>query len=153
MKHPFHNVRETSAKVYAQIRDEGLLADQSFQVFESFCINGQMTARENDLHCGVGDRKLGRSLQPTIHHLVKIGVLRECGKRQCEVTKRLVTVYEVTGNLPTAVGEEKRPDRPTLVAALRQLEDVLAFWDLHHGHGDTPNELIKMARWLRQKLT
>jgi len=148
-EHESHEMRETSIAAYHRVRDAGVLSVQQKQVLSTLATRGvPMSAREIDRAAGVGLVPLGRSLQPTVHHLVKAKAVEEAGKRRCNVTGREVLVYRWTGREPQKV--EKKKKRRGLTAAERgaALDALRATWpeipEEHRGAIET------LGRWLAE---
>lgn len=93
-------VRDTSRETYERIVASGLLTGMKLEAYKALVDEGPMTGRELDHHMyGVAGK--GRDYHKRLSELVRLGVAREVGKRQCRVTGNRAYVYDVVdGAMP-----------------------------------------------------
>jgi hypothetical protein len=122
-------IRQTQAWAFQRIRDHGLLSRLRFLVFEA--IHNRQKDGWKDVTSGELDRIISRKLEtwtrsasPRLSELVKLGVIEECGNRECTVTKQTVIAYRQTGKLPDKDGL-KKPKRTRMDQARQLLLEVL----------------------------
>lgn len=114
-------MRKTSIDAFKQIKDEGLLPEKQFKVYEILHQFGPMTAQE----AWVKYREVHRTKQrdgitPRFSELKMMGVIGEKGKRPCGVTGRSAIEWDVSGRLP------KKPTQVQIVKKrIRVLEEKL----------------------------
>lgn len=90
-------MRETSLEAYNRIKDEGLLSERRFEVYEITYLHGPGTAGELSQHTHKQNRN---NFATRLTELRKQGVVRECGERDCLVTGYNAIVWEVTDEMP-----------------------------------------------------
>lgn len=99
--------RQTSSDTYHAIKDNGLLSDLRFRVYDILYHHGPLTqmesCRKND-EPGIQDR----SLMPRFAELERFGVIRAIRERPCSITGRMVLEWDVTDKLPVKFDKEIR---------------------------------------------
>lgn len=100
--------RETSAAVYKQIEEEGLLSRLRFEVYSAIFKHGPITQGEcwKD-HFSHQQR---HTVAPRFAELEARGVIKTVGQRPCGVTGRMTLAWDVTTNLPK---EPKKIEKET----------------------------------------
>jgi hypothetical protein len=94
-------VRQTSMDAYKSIKDNGLLSERRWQVYDVVFKHGPMTSGEafGHLNAGVPLRNLTQS-RARFTELRECGVFAEVGERDCKVTGHNAIVWDVTDRLP-----------------------------------------------------
>lgn len=99
--------RRTSIETYHAIKDNGLLSELRWRVYDLLFHHGPLTQMElcrKNADPGVQDR----SLMPRFAELEKMGVIEVIGERICTITGRMVLVWDVTDRLPVKWDKPKR---------------------------------------------
>ena len=95
---------ERSAIAYAAVLHSGLIAVRAAEVYSYHYKNSAMTKREMfadyQLHNPESSVQVD-SFGPRYRQLVDAGLMIEVGERQCRVSKRLATLWDVTSKVPT----------------------------------------------------
>lgn len=99
------SVRQTSAKAYYKIKNEGLLSKMRMLVFESIHILEPCTASEVFQYAKLKTNQSGR-----ITELLQMGVIEEAGIVNCPVTQINVMSWKLSGKMPKAL--PKKDSRP-----------------------------------------
>jgi hypothetical protein len=141
---------------YQHIRDNGLLSEMRFRVFEEIVFAHEkgetLTSGEIDRILSRKKAAWTRAASPRLNELVKLGVIEEAGKRICSETGMLVLHYTPTGKLPdpkklnTKV-ERRKPSRDVINAAVKEARSATAYWQ-DNGGGKLIN-LQKVIDWLQ----
>jgi len=105
-------IRKTSIEAYKRIKDEGLLSQRRWQVYDLLYKHGPMTGSQLAIEFKT---KYG-SLAPNAGNMVtRLGELRdagaaeELGTRICPITSHRAIIWDVTGKLP------KKTTKPTKI--------------------------------------
>ena len=110
--------RETSIEAYHAIRDNGLLSNRRFEVYEYIALNGPCTINRMLADKAKAGRNTG-SLTGRISELNRMNVIRECGY-EIAPTGHRVTIWETTPDLPGEL-----PKKETKLEAIMRLEQEL----------------------------
>ena len=105
-------VRETSIEVFHRIKEDGLLSQRRLEVYSQLFQLGPCTANELFKKTKGTSQVSQANIQPRLNELVALGVAREVGTRECQITGNRVLVYDVTAHLPIKfdkVGKHKCP--------------------------------------------
>jgi len=98
-------IKQTSIDCYHQIKNEGLLSKMKFLIYEDLYLFGPSTANEVFKRLNLETNQSGRFTE-----LLEAGVIYESGQRECGVTGRNVTEWNVTNELPKQISKkEKQP--------------------------------------------
>ena len=102
-------MRQTSIDVYTEIKASGLLSKRRWQVYDCLFHEGPLTGNE------LVERLKLPGAWKRLSELEAETVVRDVGERQCSVTGREVTLWDVTSNLPigTAHSTATGPPRPS----------------------------------------
>lgn len=92
--------RQTSINVYHQIKSEGLLKKMQLEAYDILYHHGPLTGNEVFYKSNRNSKSQRHSFPQRIGELVKKGCVTEVGTKLCEVTKRDVSLYDVTNKLP-----------------------------------------------------
>jgi len=94
--------RETSIEAYYKVKETGLLSTLRLEVFKILCEHGAMTAGEMRDYCG--DKVINSGVYATrLSELLRMGVIKEVGKRPCNKTGFTAIVWDITGDMPKAL--------------------------------------------------
>lgn len=102
-------IRETSIRVYNQIKSEGLLSKMRLRVYEAILNNAPCTSGEALSSMLKSDNVLSQS-RARFTELRDRGVIKEIGQRSCNITGRRAIIWDLTDELPTE--PEARNIRP-----------------------------------------
>jgi hypothetical protein len=151
--------RRTSADVYRQIREEGLLSEMRFTVYDALFIHGPATAGEISkglIQVGVpsgGGRAGPGNVSARLVELRDLGTAEELGEKECSVTGRNVILWDVTDQLPSGKVKKGlgRPPPHVMKEAVEDLRRVLKFYK---AHGRVPpRSLTMLGKWMQEKYT
>lgn len=93
-------IRTTSIKAYNHIRDEGLLGAKQQKVYACLFWTGPLTGRELNKELSLFDQS-SAGYHKRLSELETMGVVREVGKRECNITGREVILWDVTDRIPS----------------------------------------------------
>lgn len=122
-------MRSTSAAVYQQIQNEGLLSKLRFLVYAALYVNKEpKTAHEiwhqlRDKAARRGDARIN-GITPRFSELERLGAIKSVGERPCTITGRICTVWITTNDLPKK-SETLKNLEPTRTELIRALCDKL----------------------------
>jgi hypothetical protein len=97
--------RETSIRVFNQIKEEGILCKRKLQVYQALFDQGPLTQSEV---INIFGTKLSNSIRPRFAELERMGAIQVTGERVCTVTGRMVLTWDVTKNMPVKVKKPKK---------------------------------------------
>lgn len=103
-------VRQTSVEAYNEIKDNGLLSQRRWEVYEVLFFHGPMTANEvfNYLTRTRSSNVFrAHSTNSRFSELREMGVIKETKERICKVTGRNVIEWDVTENIPKKYRKDK----------------------------------------------
>lgn len=106
-------VRSTSADAYRKIRDEGLLSERRWQVYDALFAHGPCTGMElleAMRRDGARSSFVDSQVRARLNELREIGCAKELGTTVCRVTGQKVILWDVTEAMPTEP-EKKHCDR------------------------------------------
>lgn len=98
-------VRHTSLEAYEEIKQNGLLGERQFQVYETLAKSwleaGKALSQAECWKLIEATVETDRpSITPRFAELEKKGLVEPCGERECAVTGKNVLVWKITNNLP-----------------------------------------------------
>lgn len=91
-------IRDTSIEAYNTIKNNGLLSERRFQVYEVLFAHGPATAMELRRFFPKGF--VDSQIRARLNELRQLGCARESKERPCSVTGMNVIEWEVTDKLP-----------------------------------------------------
>jgi len=101
-------VRETSLQAYHTIKENGLLSQRRWEVYELLVKHGPGTASELHQNVQRGSAAVvGANIRARLHELKEAGVSAEIGERPCTVTGYMAIVWDVVDRLPKEVKPRK----------------------------------------------
>lgn len=98
--------RQTSIETYIKIKEQGLLSQLRFEIYDCLFHNGPMTQMETCRR--MGSFRQDRSIMPRFAEMEKSGVITTIGTRLCSVTKRDVLLWVCTDKLPVKYEIKRR---------------------------------------------
>jgi hypothetical protein len=105
-------VRQTSITAYNQIKEEGLLSERRWQVYDTLFNHGPCTANELAKHFEKMNFLLPGNVNLNIvtrlGELRNMGVVSELKERPCRVTGMTVIEWDVTDRLPIKLEQPKK---------------------------------------------
>jgi hypothetical protein len=105
-------IQETSLSAYRQIKENGLLSEMRFKVYDAIVKYGPATAGEI---CHWHLRNMQQhSITPRFAELQRLGVIKIAGKRECGVTGATAIVWESSGLTPNKI--ERKPTKTEIIA-------------------------------------
>jgi hypothetical protein len=113
--------RQTSIEAYNAIKENGLLGNLQFQVYDAIYNYGPSTQQE--ICVSRFPDTQARNIMPRFAELARMGVISCVGTRPCQITKRECMVWEITGNLP--VKQEKKKTKDQIIRDLREENTIL----------------------------
>jgi hypothetical protein len=94
-------MRETSIEAYNQIKAAELLSQKRWEVYDILFHRGPLTAGEVFLvGKELGYSHMKNNISTRLTELRNLGVVKECGERECTLTKKNVILWDVTADLP-----------------------------------------------------
>lgn len=100
--------RETSRQAYNEIVENGLLSERKMQVYKTLFFNPGIT--QNECHAVISEfnKITKQSIGPRFAELLRIGVIKECGKRVCSITGKTCLIWRTTKNLPAKLEKPEK---------------------------------------------
>lgn len=114
--------RETSVEAYNTIRQNGLLSQRRWQVYDFVYQNGPCAARDATKSLMNQGLNSG-SISTRFSELKEMGLLIEVGEKVDDETKMRVILWDVTDKLPTKLSKKKLTVKQLLKQALILLEE------------------------------
>lgn len=113
--------RDTSIEAYNKIKADGLLGKRRFQVYQELYFNGPKTANQvvRTIQADHPDIK-DASLHGRLSELRDLGVVREVGFHNDEISGNRNILWDVTSHLPV-----KPPKKPTRKERKEIIKDLL----------------------------
>jgi hypothetical protein len=99
-------MRKLNIDVYTQVKDKGLLGRMQFLVYETLCLFGPLTQMELSRLLASPDRS---NVGPRFAELKKYGCIYESEHRNCAITGKLVTEWDVTSAFPNKKQKSIKP--------------------------------------------
>lgn len=117
-------VRETSIEAYNYITSSGVISERRAQIYAILYKHGPLTAGEA---LKFVEEEFGYRPYSSTHgrftELRDMGVVKELGKKKCDMTGREVILWDVTAAFPTKI--EKMPSNKELVGILSKENERL----------------------------
>lgn len=117
-------VSYTRDDVYQQIAKSGLLSKSKFETYDLVYKHGPLTSAE--LHQmatqNMVDAKVRSEYHPKINELRCQGVVAAIGKRKCNVTGKIATLWKITGRIPK---KEERQLLSQILEIDNKIEELL----------------------------
>jgi len=132
-------MRETSLVTFRQIKENGLLSEMRFKVYECVFNHGPMTSKEVFSRLMLETNQSGR-----FSELRDAGVLKEVGTMLSGATKRPAILWDVTWDLPQKVTRKSR--RAEIKLILSDLKSNLFLADEDSKKIERVQELVNEIR-------
>ena len=117
------NTRQTSIDCYNQIKEEGLLSNMRFKVYESILINAPCTSAEV-LSTMLSKNSAITSSRARFTELRELGVIYEVQNRKCTITGRTSIEWDLTDRLPVNIKNPNKTKKQRLDNALNSLREL-----------------------------
>ena len=116
------NVRENSIKAYNEIKENGMLSQILWDIYDVFWHHGPLTSRQaNEIYCRTLKKANNlNQFRSKVTILKDRKVLKETEDVKCEVTGMTVAVYDVTSGLP-----EKPEQEMTRKGRIKEIKKLL----------------------------
>jgi len=143
--------RQTSRDAYDEIQRTGVINEKQRLVYNWLYRNGPATAGEVTLAL-----KKPHEVHPSYHRrldeLSERGVADRIGERECKVTGRNVTLWDVTDNLPRLGPAKKVIRRPTGAQFRRAVTELRRIYKIHEDTAmEFSEDLQYVCKWLAKE--
>ena len=122
--------RQTSLEAYKYILESGILKKQKLEIYEVLWgfqrMGASLTAGE--LQKRYFPKTSRNNIATRISELIKCGIVKECGERDCGVSGRMCHTYTVTNEKPVKAKKKKslKTENDRLRKALKPFVDYFA---------------------------
>jgi len=117
------SVRDTSLQVYFRIKEDGTLSRRRWEVYDIVFNHGPITGNEIFKHCELqGVPGYRHNVHARLTELREMGVVKEAGTRECQVTGETAIIWDVTSNLPTKLEKKKSAKQQIKELSLEAME-------------------------------
>jgi hypothetical protein len=117
------NTRQTSIDCYNKIKEEGLLSNMRFKVYEAILRKAPCTSGEAFATMTTKENQISQS-RARFTELRELGVIYEKGEKQCSITGRNVIEWDLTDRLPVNIKNTNKTKKQRLDAALNALREL-----------------------------
>tara|TARA_R110002073_G_scaffold17423_1_gene65505 strand:+ start:706 stop:1128 length:423 start_codon:yes stop_codon:yes gene_type:complete len=117
------NMRQTSIDCYNQIKEQGLLSNMRFKVYEAILKKAPCTSGEAFATMTTKENQISQS-RARFTELRNLGVIYEKGEKQCSITGRNVIEWDLTDRLPVNVKSSNKTKQQKKNAALNSLREL-----------------------------
>lgn len=103
--------RQTSIETYHKIKEEGLLSQRRWQIYDILFHNGPMTAGEifdYGLRKFIWSRAVKGGICARLTELRQLGVAVELEPRECKVSGQVTILWELNNKLPVKWDKPKK---------------------------------------------
>ena len=114
---------QTSIDCYNQIKEEGLLSNMRFKVYEAILKKAPCTSGEAFATMTTKENQISQS-RARFTELRELGVIYERGEKQCSITGRNVIEWDLTDRLPVNIKNPNKTKKQRLDAALNSLREL-----------------------------
>ena len=115
-------MRQTSIDCYNQIKEQGLLSNMRFKVYEAILKEAPCTASE--VQHSINYNNGGRDCMKRISELRDRGVICEVRTRECRITGKNVIEWDLTDRLPVNVKSSNKTKQQKKNLALNSLREL-----------------------------
>ena len=115
--------RQTSIDCYNQIKEQGLLSNMRFKVYEAILKKAPCTSGEAFATMTTKENQISQS-RARFTELRNLGVIYEKGEKQCSITGRNVIEWDLTDRLPINIKNPNKTKKQRLDAALNSLREL-----------------------------
>ena len=116
-------MRQTSIDCYNQIKEQGLLSNMRFKVYEAILKKAPCTSGEAFATMTTKENQISQS-RARFTELRELGVIYEKGEKQCSITGRNVIEWDLTDRLPVNIKNTNKTKKQRLDAALNALREL-----------------------------
>jgi len=115
--------RQTSIDCFNQIKEEGLLSNMRFKIYESILINAPCTSAEV-LSTMLSKNSAITSSRARFTELRELGVIYEVQNRKCTITGRTSIEWDLTDRLPVNMKKTNKTKKHRTDDALNSLREL-----------------------------
>ena len=115
--------RQTSIDCFNQIKEEGLLSNMRFKIYESILINAPCTSAEV-LSTMLSKNSAITSSRARFTELRELGVIYEVQNRKCTITGRTSIEWDLTDRLPVNMKKTNKTKKHRKDDALNLLREL-----------------------------
>ena len=117
------NTRQTSIDCYNKIKEQGLLSNMRFKVYEAILKKAPCTSGEAFATMTTKENQISQS-RARFTELRELGVIYEKGEKQCSITGRNVIEWDLTDRLPVNVKSSNKTKQQKKNLALNSLREL-----------------------------
>jgi hypothetical protein len=117
------NTRQTSIDCYNKIKQEGLLSNMRFKVYEAILRKAPCTSGEAFATMTTKENQISQS-RARFTELRELGVIYEKGEKQCSITGRNVIEWDLTDRLPVNIKNPNKTKKHRVDDALNSLREL-----------------------------
>ena len=111
------NTRQTSIDCYNKIKEQGLLSNMRFKVYEAILKKAPCTSGEAFATMTTKENQISQS-RARFTELRELGVIYEKGEKQCTITGRNVIEWDLTDRLPINIKSSNKTKKQKINEAL-----------------------------------
>jgi hypothetical protein len=137
--------RQTSIDCYNQIKAQGLLSKQRFEVYEAICNSAPCTSSEA-MRGRLNSTNVLSQSRARFTELRELGVIYEKGFKKCTLTGRNVIEWDLTDRLPI----DKKIT--TTTKKMRASHTLYAFYELYKNRMSASSEEWENLEMLIRKI-
>ena len=115
--------RQTSIDCYNQIKEQGLLSNMRFKVYEAILKKAPCTSGEAFATMTTKENQISQS-RARFTELRELGVIYEKGEKKCSITGRNVIEWDLTDRLPVNVKNPNKTKKQRVDDALNSLRKL-----------------------------
>ena len=132
------NTRQTSIDCYNKIKEQGLLSNMRFKVYEAILKKAPCTSGEAFATMTTKENQISQS-RARFTELRNLGVIYEKGEKKCSITGRNVIEWDLTDKLPVDYKSHNKTKKQKVDDALNALRE------LYKNYNDGTDEDWKIA--------
>ena len=115
--------RQTSIDCYNKIKEQGLLSNMRFKVYEAILKKAPCTSGEAFATMTTKENQISQS-RARFTELRELGVIYEKGEKKCSITGRNVIEWDLTDRLPVNIKNPNKTKKQRLDDALNSLREL-----------------------------
>ena len=115
--------RQTSIDCYNKIKEQGLLSNMRFKVYEAILKKAPCTSGEAFAIMTTKENQISQS-RARFTELRELGVIYEKGEKQCTITGRNVIEWDLTDRLPINIKNPNKTKKQRVDDALNSLREL-----------------------------
>ena len=116
-------IRQTSIDCYNQIKEEGLLSNMRFRVYEAILRKAPCTSAEV-LSTMLSKNSAITSSRARFTELRELGVIYEVQNRKCTITSRTSIEWDLTDRLPVKIKRTNKTKKQRVNDTLNSLREL-----------------------------